>query len=44
MFLSAVSVWVVVQLSSEIPKGLMNNPVYASMQQKVFKYALQTRK
>jgi hypothetical protein len=28
MFLSAVSVLVVVQLSSEIPEGLMNNPVY----------------
>jgi hypothetical protein len=28
MFLSAVSVLVVVQLSSEFPEGLMNNPVY----------------
>ena len=28
MFLSAVSVLVVAQLSSEIPQGLMNNPVY----------------
>jgi len=28
MFLSAVSVLVVVQLSSEVPKGLMNYPVY----------------
>jgi hypothetical protein len=28
MFLSAVSVLVVVQLSSEVPEGLMNNPVY----------------
>ena len=28
MFLSAVSVLVVAQLSSEIPEGLMNNPVY----------------
>jgi hypothetical protein len=27
MFLSAVSVLVVVQLSSEVPEGLMNNPV-----------------
>jgi hypothetical protein len=26
MFLSAVSVLVVVQLSSEVPEGLMNNP------------------
>jgi hypothetical protein len=28
MFLSAVSVLVVVQLSLEVPEGLMNNPVY----------------
>jgi len=28
MLLSAVSVLVVEQLSSEIPEGLMNNPVY----------------
>jgi hypothetical protein len=28
MFLSAESVLVVVQLSSEFPEGLMNNPVY----------------
>ena len=28
MFLSAVSVLVVVQLSSEVPEGLMNYPVY----------------
>jgi hypothetical protein len=27
MFLSAVSVLVVVQLNSEVPEGLMNNPV-----------------
>ena len=27
MLLSAVSVWVVAQSSSEIPEGLMNNPV-----------------
>jgi hypothetical protein len=27
-FLSAMSVLVVVQLSSEVPEGLMNNPVY----------------
>jgi hypothetical protein len=27
MFLSAVSVLFVVQLSSEVPDGLMNNPV-----------------
>ena len=30
MLLSAVSVWVVAQSSSEIPEGLMNNPVYTS--------------
>ena len=28
MFLSAVSVLVVAQSSSEIPEGLMNNPVF----------------
>jgi hypothetical protein len=28
MFLSAVSVFIVVQLSSEVLEGLMNNPVY----------------
>ena len=28
MLLSAVSVLVVVQSTSEIPEGLMNNPVY----------------
>ena len=30
MFLSAVSVLVVAQSSSEIPEGLMNNPVYGA--------------
>ena len=30
MLLSAVSVLVVAQASSEIPEGLMNNPVYYS--------------
>ena len=30
MLLSAVSVLVVAQSSSEIPEGLMNNPVYAT--------------
>jgi len=30
MLLSAVSVLVVAQSSSEIPEGLMNNPVYAA--------------
>ena len=30
MLLSAVSVLVVAQSSSEIPEGLMNNPVYSS--------------
>jgi len=29
MLLSAVSVLVVAQSSSEIPEGLMNNPVFA---------------
>jgi hypothetical protein len=28
VFLSAVSVLVVVQLSSEVPEGLTNNPVF----------------
>ena len=31
MLLSAVSVLVVAQSSSEIPEGLMNNPVYCSL-------------
>ena len=31
MLLSAVSVLVVAQSSSEIPEGLMNNPVYISV-------------
>ena len=31
MLLSAVSVLVVAQSSSEIPEGLMNNPVYRSI-------------
>jgi len=31
MFLSAVSVLVVAQSSSEIPEGLMNNPVYCAV-------------
>ena len=31
MLLSAVSVLVVAQSSSEIPEGLMNNPVYTYM-------------
>ena len=30
MLLSAVSVLVVAQSSSEIPKGLMNNPVFVN--------------
>ena len=33
MLLSAVSVLVVAQSSSEIPVGLMNNPVYLYLQQ-----------
>ena len=32
MLLSAVSVLVVGQSSSEIPEGLMNNPVYSAEQ------------
>jgi hypothetical protein len=32
MFLSAVCVLVVVQLSSEVPEGLMNNPVLPQIQ------------
>ena len=31
MLLSAVSVLVVAQSSSEIPEGLMNNPVYSTL-------------
>ena len=31
MLLSAVSVLVVAQSSSEIPEGLMNNPVYVAV-------------
>jgi hypothetical protein len=33
MLLSAVSVLVVAQSSSEIPEGLMNNPVFISQTQ-----------
>ena len=36
MLLSAVSVLVVAQSSSEIPEGLMNNPVYV-VRQPVYK-------
>jgi hypothetical protein len=32
MFLSAVSVLVVVQLISEVPEGFMNYPVYGDIQ------------
>ena len=32
MLLSAVSVLIVAQSSSEIPEGLMNNPVYVYVQ------------
>ena len=35
MLLSAVSVLVVAQSSSEIPEGLMNNSVYIVMQEAV---------
>ena len=31
MLLSAVSVLVVTQSNSEVPEGLMNNPVYSHM-------------
>jgi len=34
MLLSAVSVLVVAQSSSEVPEGLMNNPVYYGPSQK----------
>ena len=37
MLLSAVSVLVVAQSSSEIPEGLMNNPVYTVIEE--LKYA-----
>ena len=36
MLLSAVSVFVVAQWSSEIPKGLMNNPVEKKKQSKLY--------
>ena len=36
MLLSAVSVLVVAQLSSEIPEGLINNPVHTINFQKCF--------
>ena len=36
MLLSAVSVLVVAQSSSEIPEGLMNNPVYLCMHETFF--------
>ena len=36
MLLSAVSVLVVAQSSSEIPEVLMNNPVHRSLDKKVF--------
>ena len=35
MFLSAVSVLVVAQSSSEIPEGLMNNPVLQATQRNI---------
>jgi len=38
MLLSAVSVLVVAQSSSEIPEGLMNNPVYRVTEFKVLKF------
>ena len=36
MLLSAVSVLVVAQSSSEIPEGLMNNPVYDGILHQIF--------
>jgi hypothetical protein len=42
MLLSAVSVFVVAQSSSEIPEGLMNNPVLYGIMQSVSKMLLQT--
>ena len=35
MLLSAVSVFVVAQSSSEFPEGLMNNPVFSGIQSSV---------
>jgi hypothetical protein len=40
MFLSAVSVLVVVQLSSEVSEGLMNYPVYWTILQVIVSYSL----
>jgi len=37
MLLSAVSVLVVAQSSSEIPEGLMNNPVYLKKNKRNYK-------
>ena len=36
MLLSAMSVLVVAQSSSEIPEGLMNNPVYKKVKQSLY--------
>ena len=38
MLLSAVSVLVVAQSSSEIPEGLMNNPVYTGNKIGLFEF------
>ena len=40
MLLSAVSVLVVAQSSSEIPEGLMNNPVYSGVNITYVRYAV----
>jgi len=40
MLLSAVSVLVVAQSSSEIPEGLMNNPVFCVPVLRVFKFGV----
>jgi hypothetical protein len=37
MLLSAVSVLVVAQRSSEVPEGLMNNPVFKADEYRLFK-------
>jgi len=43
MLLSAVSVLVVAQSSSEIPEGLMNNRVYVGFTKEKFSYNAQNK-
>ena len=43
MLLSAVSVLVVAQSSSEIPEGLMNNPVFNVVQYSIFIHKVNAR-